>query len=225
MKPGVDSMLVFTRVARRVLREIGQDPFLSASTMPEVYFAGEASNSNLGQTVQGQPQLSDAERTWALVKDATDPSVLEAFTKQFGETIYGALARARIDALKKQQLAIAAPTSATPTPKQVKIPVNTFFKRLMPTQSLVSKGELVGATVLDRNGRQLGTVEALIVEQGQSIGVLFNHGSKSVGLRIKSPNVSIDANQRSVRVTAEDAAAILNSLEAYQERAGDSVKQ
>jgi uncharacterized caspase-like protein len=41
VKPGVDSMLVFTRVARRVLREIGQDPFLSASTMPEIYFAGE----------------------------------------------------------------------------------------------------------------------------------------------------------------------------------------
>ena len=41
VKPGVDSMLVFSRVARRVQHEIGQDPFLSASTMPEIYFAGE----------------------------------------------------------------------------------------------------------------------------------------------------------------------------------------
>ena len=41
VKPGVESVLVFSRVARRVHREIGQDPFLSASTMPEVYFAGE----------------------------------------------------------------------------------------------------------------------------------------------------------------------------------------
>jgi hypothetical protein len=54
VKPGVDSMLVFTRVARRVQREIGQDPFLSESTMPEVYFAGEAVASN----------ASEAERAW-----------------------------------------------------------------------------------------------------------------------------------------------------------------
>ena len=40
VKPGVDSMLVFSSVARRVQHEIGQDPFLSASTIPEIYFAG-----------------------------------------------------------------------------------------------------------------------------------------------------------------------------------------
>jgi Caspase domain len=40
IRPGVESMLVFTRVARRVQQEIGQDPFLSASTIPEIYFAG-----------------------------------------------------------------------------------------------------------------------------------------------------------------------------------------
>jgi formylglycine-generating enzyme required for sulfatase activity len=57
VKPGVDSMLVFTRVARQVLREIGQDPFLSASTMPEIYFAGEASISNPPVTMQKQPQV------------------------------------------------------------------------------------------------------------------------------------------------------------------------
>jgi uncharacterized caspase-like protein len=43
VKPGVDSMLVFSRVARRVQHEIGQDPFLSASTMPEIYLAGNTS--------------------------------------------------------------------------------------------------------------------------------------------------------------------------------------
>jgi hypothetical protein len=41
VRPGVESILVFTRVARRVHHEIGQNPYMSASTMPEIYFADE----------------------------------------------------------------------------------------------------------------------------------------------------------------------------------------
>ena len=40
VRPGVESILVFTRVAHRVYQEIGQNPYMSASTMPEIYFAG-----------------------------------------------------------------------------------------------------------------------------------------------------------------------------------------
>ena len=32
---------MFRRVAPRVNREIGQDPWISASTLPEIYFAGK----------------------------------------------------------------------------------------------------------------------------------------------------------------------------------------
>jgi Caspase domain len=42
VKPGVEAMTMFRRVALRVKRELGQDPWMSASTLPEVYFAGEA---------------------------------------------------------------------------------------------------------------------------------------------------------------------------------------
>src|SRR5215510_8636701 len=59
VRPGVDSMLVFTRVARRVQHEIGQDPFLSASTMPEIYFAG-----NSPSAPPPQPDKSELERAW-----------------------------------------------------------------------------------------------------------------------------------------------------------------
>jgi hypothetical protein len=40
VKPGVEAMSMFRRVALRVNREIGQDPWMSASTLPEIYFAG-----------------------------------------------------------------------------------------------------------------------------------------------------------------------------------------
>jgi uncharacterized caspase-like protein len=39
VKPGIEAMTMFRRVALRVNREIGQDPWMSASTLPEVYFA------------------------------------------------------------------------------------------------------------------------------------------------------------------------------------------
>ena len=40
IKPGVEALTVFRRTALRVRKELGQDPWMSASTLPEVYFAG-----------------------------------------------------------------------------------------------------------------------------------------------------------------------------------------
>jgi len=116
VKPGVDSMLVFARVARRVQREIGQDPFLSSSTMPEFSFAVEKKPMPTGPT----PQLnsSDAERTWPLVKDSTDTRALEAFRRQYGKSnpFYDRLAEARIEELKRVQVpTVAPPPSVSPT--------------------------------------------------------------------------------------------------------------
>ena len=161
-KPGVDSMLVFTRVARRVQREIGQDPFLSASTMPEVYFAGEAVASNaseaerawgsikdsrdphdfeafrrqygaanplydeqaerrireLEQEAAGRADaeakrkaalLAEAERTWAVIKDESNPAVVEAFIAKYADTLYGPIARARLEQLKNSRMAVVSP--------------------------------------------------------------------------------------------------------------------
>jgi Caspase domain len=41
VKPGVEAMTMFRNVALRVKNSIGQDPWLSASTLQEVYFAGQ----------------------------------------------------------------------------------------------------------------------------------------------------------------------------------------
>jgi Caspase domain/Sel1 repeat len=108
LKPGVDSMLVFTRVARRVQHEIGQDPFLSASTMPEVYFAG---NSASAPAPGAQADRSELERAWAFIKETEDQARLEAFIRQFGDSAYAPMARARLEELKKKQTAL---TTAAP---------------------------------------------------------------------------------------------------------------
>jgi Caspase domain/PDZ domain len=106
LKPGVDSMLVFTRVARRVQHEIGQDPFLSASTMPEIYFAGNAPSAT-----PPQPDKSELERAWEFIKETDDPARLEAFVKRFPDAPYAEMARARLEELKKRTAAVPQPSS------------------------------------------------------------------------------------------------------------------
>jgi hypothetical protein len=106
VRPGIDSMLVFTRVARRVQHEIGQDPFLSASTMPEIYFAG-----NSPSAPPPQPDKSELERAWEFIKETDDPARLEAFVKRFPDAPYAQMARARLQELKKKTVAVPQPSS------------------------------------------------------------------------------------------------------------------
>jgi uncharacterized caspase-like protein len=116
VRPGIDSMLVFTRVARRVQQEIGQDPFLSASTMPEIYFAGNAPSAPNVTAPLRQPDSSELERAWAFIKETEDQSRLEEFIKQFGDTPYAPMARSRLDELRKRQ-AVMSPKSESPNSK------------------------------------------------------------------------------------------------------------
>jgi hypothetical protein len=106
VKPGVDSMLVFSRVARRVQHEIGQDPFLSASTMPEIYFAGNntspAPAALAPPAPTSAPHSNDAAEAWAAAKDTKSIAVLEDFVARYKDTFYAGLARARIEELRRQ---------------------------------------------------------------------------------------------------------------------------
>jgi hypothetical protein len=55
-------------------------------------------------------QISEAERAWAAAKDTTSIAVLEDFIARYKGSFYTGLARARIEELKKQQVATAAPS-------------------------------------------------------------------------------------------------------------------
>jgi hypothetical protein len=107
MKPGVESMLVFTRVARRVQQEIGQEPFLAASTIPEIYFAGNSPSA------KPQPRSrSEVEHAWEFIKGTNCQAQLEAFIREFADTPFTEMARARLEELKKMAAAVQAPSPA-----------------------------------------------------------------------------------------------------------------
>jgi hypothetical protein len=59
---------------------------------------------------------SEAEQAWAATQNTTSQVVLEDFIKRYGNSFYGTLARARLDELKKSQVAAVAPPVVTPQP-------------------------------------------------------------------------------------------------------------
>jgi formylglycine-generating enzyme required for sulfatase activity/uncharacterized caspase-like protein len=54
---------------------------------------------------------SEAALVWGTIRDTTSPAVLEAFARQFGGTVYAGLARARLEELKRTQVATTLPPS------------------------------------------------------------------------------------------------------------------
>ena len=86
VKPGAEALYMFRRVALRVNREIGQDPWISASTLPEVYFAGKKPEPTPEQ------QLEMA--FWASVKDNADPAVLKTYLDRYPDGAFATAAQA-----------------------------------------------------------------------------------------------------------------------------------
>lgn len=56
------------------------------------------------------PSSADIAEAWRAVSATNNPAVLEAFVRRFGDSIYGDLARARMQELKAQELKVATAT-------------------------------------------------------------------------------------------------------------------
>jgi formylglycine-generating enzyme required for sulfatase activity/uncharacterized caspase-like protein len=141
VKRGIEAVVMFRAVQRRVRAAIHQEPYLGFNALGDVYFAGKP------DTVVS---TSEAERAWAAVKDTKSTEVLQSFIDRYKDTIYAELAREqkrdlegrqknarlvlememkrleaaekqaeekRAEELKKQQVA-----GATPPPKQPLVP-------------------------------------------------------------------------------------------------------
>jgi len=96
------------------------------------------------------------------------------------------------------------------------VPVGVFYKGQTSAQSLASKGPLVGMTIVDPAGYNLGTVQYIMFETNAVIGVVFNYGGKPVGVRINSPHVRRDDARRRFILNLEHAHEILTVLQPYR---------
>ncbi|MGE3709024.1 MAG: SUMF1/EgtB/PvdO family nonheme iron enzyme [Hyphomicrobiaceae bacterium] len=145
--PGLDLRLALGLVRDDVLLATNkkQEPFVYGSlggsvialvpAKPEEQKADPMPQS--GGVAPARP--SDAAEAWAATKDTTSIAALELFIASYKGTYYEGLARLRIDQLKQQQVAAAAPvTVPTPQPQRcdgVEAPVGNERKCLKPKDS------------------------------------------------------------------------------------------
>jgi formylglycine-generating enzyme required for sulfatase activity len=100
VKPGVEAVVMFRAVQRRVRAAIQQEPYLGFNALGDVFFAGKA------DTIVS---TGEVERAWAAVKDTKSTEVLQSFIERYKDTIYAELARAqKRDLEARQKMALAA---------------------------------------------------------------------------------------------------------------------
>ena len=86
VKPGIEAVVMFRAVQRRVRAAIHQDPYLGFNALGDVYFSGKPNTTNA---------TGEVERAWAAVKDTKSIEVLQSFIERYTDTIYAELARAQ----------------------------------------------------------------------------------------------------------------------------------
>jgi uncharacterized caspase-like protein len=113
-KPGLDHLSLFQNVKEAVFTKTAgvQQPWESNGLFRRVYLTGQPRQQQATQPAQVAP--GEALQTWTMIKDSSNRAVLEAFVKQFGDTVYGAMARERLEELNKQKLAAATPPPQPP---------------------------------------------------------------------------------------------------------------
>ena len=125
VKPGIEAVAMFRKVQLRVHASIGQEPWLSYGTIGEIWFAGReeraAAPAPSAQSM-APARLSEAAEAWGATKDATSIPMLELFIASYKDTYYAGLARLRIEELKRQRVAVAAPTKVPAPPTQADLP-------------------------------------------------------------------------------------------------------
>jgi hypothetical protein len=114
VKPGQNDLLMFHNVRVAVMDKTYRDqvPWTEDGIQrrQRVLFGGEAKG-----TPSSPLRLSEAAEAWDRAMDGTSVTVLEAFVARYKDTFYADLARARIEDLKKQQVAPLTPKHEAPT--------------------------------------------------------------------------------------------------------------
>jgi uncharacterized caspase-like protein len=109
--PNLDLRQMLFNVQDEVDRLTGgkQRPELSISLVGQ-YKLKPATDATANKEVGVAPPVDPAAQAWAVTRDTTSQAVLEDFIRQFGNTVYGSMARARLEELKKTQVAALTQT-------------------------------------------------------------------------------------------------------------------
>jgi hypothetical protein len=141
--PGLDLRIAFGRVRDEVLNVTRnkQEPFVYGSLgggTVSLVDGLEGSGSALKPQAGGEPLLDHAGQAWLATKDTASMAVLEDFIRQFGVTPYGSMARARLEELRKSNIAATSTAMARHVSMgnvSVNLPPPRGFCELLDTNS------------------------------------------------------------------------------------------
>lgn len=109
VKPGVEAVTMFFNVHRRVKQSMGQDPWISTPVLPETYLAGRANSTAPGATKSAhQASPLEVAEFCQKVAGISDAGVVKSLTESYQDSPMAACAAARLDALRKQQMAASS---------------------------------------------------------------------------------------------------------------------
>ena len=175
--PGLEINLLFRRVRTDVLAATGgaQQPAEYHSLGDkEIFLVPKMGSDPAGLTpgqsglVQPPPRLSEAAEAWAAVKDSTMIAQLEVVVRRFPGTVYADFASARMEALKKQQTALATPPPKAPEPvvsaldpKRKAVPLTAAEERaLKPKDSFKECPECPEMVVVPAGSFTMGSADS-----------------------------------------------------------------
>jgi uncharacterized caspase-like protein len=152
---------------------------------------------------------SEIERAWAAAQSTTSQAVLEDFIRRFGDSFYATMARARLNELKKNQIAVVAQPNQSDDTSVVRHLRHTFGIQVDNMSDSLRKfykiNESVRGVVITGVEPNSGAAEHrlsagdVILEAGQEditntaelqkrIDTLTKDGKKSALLRVHQPN-------------------------------------
>src|SRR5262245_19921301 len=170
--PGLDIELAPRRVRDEVLRATKnkQEPFKYGSLGgAEIALIAKLAEAELPKKIEptASSPLGRAAAEWNTLRTKTDIGELEAFAKRHQGTYFADLARARIDELKKQQVAMAKPETAQQTKRPEAVGQKTALVET-PAPKVLSPTPSGGA----RPGQSTSPTSTALVFQGHSDTVL-----------------------------------------------------
>ncbi len=176
-KAGLDIFQAFNEVGLVVKRSTGgaQQPWVSSSPIDGAFYFVAPAAGAPSESASRSRREDEATQAWAAVKDTTNTAILEAFIKRFADSFYSDLARARIEELKKTQIATVAPTVPL-SPRNAPQPGASDASALTNLALQYEEGEGVPkneaeAARLYRQSADLGNRQAIL-----NLGGLYHDG-------------------------------------------------
>jgi WD40 repeat protein/uncharacterized caspase-like protein len=202
--PGLDVDLALRRVRDDVLRATRnkQEPFrygsLGGAEIALIAKPAEAGLPKKSEPTAPSP-LGQAAAEWNALRTKTDIAELEGFAKQHQGTYFADLARARIDELKRQQVAAAKPETEQKTKRPEAVEQKTTLmpapKVLSPTPSGGARpGQSAAPTPLVFQGHSDSVLSVAFSPDGTTVA----SGSSDTTVRFIDP---LNANAKGAPIT------------------------